>query len=119
MKFLKPIILTLGLFALNTFAQEPVVETLPTASIDANYYVTLDLSVPLSEYYKVDITHLEFENETDAIKTLRFYVSGNLVSNQVYYDEGYMLLQIHTDYLGEDATSEQVQEYLGLLTKPE
>lgn len=117
MKFLNYILLTLALSSVGVFAQDVSADELPAATIDANYYVTLDNSQPLSEYYKVDISHLSFADEAEATKLLGVYVSGNLISNEVNYSENYMIIHIHTEYVT-DPTLEGIQEYLGLLTKP-
>jgi hypothetical protein len=117
MAIYKYIALALTLGTLNLSAQDKA-GTLQTATIDANYHVTLDPDLPLADFYKVDISHLSFENEAEAIKLLGVYVSGNLVSNEVKYAEKYMLIKIHKSFVP-DATTAQMQEYLGQLSKPE
>lgn len=118
MKILKTLTIFAGLTAFGSFGQMPT-EDLPSASINSDYYVTLDPASPLSSYYKVDISHLSFENAEAAKKTLGFYVTGNLITNEVHFAENYMIIQIHTEYLPEDTNLEDVQDYLGHLTKPE
>ena len=118
MTVFKYILLAIALSTSAAFAQEMATEDLPTATIDANYYVTLDNSQPLSEYYKVDISHLSFADEMQAKKLLGIYVTGNLITNEVNYSENQMIIHIHTEY-ATDPTVADIQEYLGTLTKPE
>lgn len=110
--------MAVGLAATSTFAQDVAVEELPIATIDESYYVTLP-EIPVVEYYYVDISHLDFEDEQEAIYLLGAYVTGNLITNEVFYSEGYMVIHIHTEYIpDEEIDLEQLQDYLNHLSKP-
>lgn len=110
--------LVLGFLSFASFSQEVDLEELPTATLTEDFFLTLDPSVPITEYYYVDISHMGFANETEAIKTCRNYLSGNLISNEVHFSEGYLIVHIHTEYLGGDLDYVKVQNYLNQLTKP-
>ncbi|MFT5821973.1 MAG: hypothetical protein ACI8ZM_003229, partial [Crocinitomix sp.] len=77
MKLLKMFVLALGLSAVGSYAQDIVVEDLPVATISEVYYVTLP-DAPVEEYYYIDISHLDFEDEQEAVYLLGAYVTGNL-----------------------------------------
>jgi hypothetical protein len=119
MKIVKILFFALCVFTSAAFGQDIPVDELPTATINENYLLTLDASAPLSEYYKVDISHLTFANENEAVKTMKRFLTANLVSNQVYYSEQYMIVKLHLEYLGETANITDVQHYLhNYLAKP-
>ena len=110
--------MSLGLSAVSSFAQDVPVEDLPVATIGETYYVTLP-EAPLEEYYYIDISHLEFADEHEAIYLLGAYVSGNLVTNEVFYSENYMILRVHFEYMGATILAvSELQDYLGQLSKP-
>lgn len=118
MKLLKIFALAVGLFATGAYAQDYVVEELPIATINEEFYVTLP-EITVEEHYYVDISHMDFEDEQEAIYLLTSYVTGNLVSNEVFYTENYMILRVHTEYMPDgEIPREQLQEYLNNLTKP-
>ena len=108
----------MAFIASSAFAQDVPVEELPTATLDENFHLTLNPEAPVSEYYYVDISHLDFANEAEAIKKCRDYLSANLISNEVHYSENYMIVRIHTEYMGDDLSYESIQNYLNHLTKP-
>ena len=120
MKLFKLLVLAISLvLTTGTFAQDVPAEELPVATIDENYYVTLP-EMPVQEYYFVDISHLDFADEQEAIYLLTSYVTANLISNQIFYAEGYMVIRIHLEYIpDEEVDLEQLQDYLNHLTKPE
>lgn len=105
-----------GILSLN--AQDMDIDALPTGTLTTGFYLTLDSEVPVSNYYKVDISHMGFENETEAITKCRHYLSGNLISNVVHFDEGFMIVRIHTEYMGDDLDYDKLSTYLNQLTKP-
>jgi hypothetical protein len=117
MKLLKMFVLTLGLSSVGSFAQDMVVEDLPVATISDVYYVTLP-DAPVEEYYYIDISHLDFEDEQEAIYLLGAYVTGNLITNEVFYSENYMIIQIHFEYVDGAISLADLQSYLGILSKP-
>ena len=117
MKLLKMLVLVLGLSSVGSFAQDIVVEELPIATISDVYYVTLP-DDPVEEYYYIDISHLDFEDEQEAVYLLGAYVTGNLITNEVFYSENYMIVQIHFEYVDGPISLEDLQAYLGILSKP-
>lgn len=112
------IICSLILGTLSAHAQDIDPEGLPTGTLTTDFYLTLDPSVPVSNYYKVDISHMGFENETEAIKKCRYYLTGNLITNEVHFEEGYIIVRIHTEYMGGDLDYDKLTAYLKQLTKP-
>ena len=117
MKLLKMLVLVLGLTSVGSFAQDYVVEDLPIATISEVYYVTLPDS-PVEEFYYIDISDLDFEDEQEAVYLLGAYVTGNLITNEVFYSENYMVIQIHSEYVDGPISLEDLQAYLGILSKP-
>ena len=117
MKLLKMLVLVLGLSSVGSFAQDIVVEELPIATISDVYYITLP-DAPVEEYYYIDISHLDFEDEQEAVYLLGAYVTGNLITNEVFYSENYMIVQIHFEYVDGPISLEDLQAYLGILSKP-
>lgn len=117
MKLLKMLVLAFGLSAVGSYAQDIVVEDLPVATISDVYYVTLP-DTPVEEYYYIDISHLDFEDEQEAVYLLGAYVTGNLITNEVFYSENYMIIQIHFEYVDGPISLEDLQAYLGILSKP-
>lgn len=111
-------ILAVGFLSFASFSQDLDLESLPTATLTEDFYLTLDPSVPVAEYYLVDISHMGFTTEAEAIKSCRNYLSGNLISNQVFFSENYLIVHIHTEYLGGDLDYAKVQNYLNQLSKP-
>ena len=106
------------LFSLKSIAQDLPVDELPVATIDANYYITLP-KTPVENYYYVDISHLVFDNEEQAVYLLRAYCQGNLITCKVFYPEHYMIIRIHTEYLPDgEVDRARLQTYLGHLPKP-
>jgi len=120
MKLFKLLVFAIGLMlSTGSFSQDVLVEDLPVANIDENYYVTLP-EMPVQEYYFVDISHLDFTDEQEAIYLLTSYVTANLISNEVFYTDGYMVIRIHLEHIpGDEVDLAQLQDYLNHLTKPE
>lgn len=96
------LIFTLLSWTIIGTAQEMDADALPTGTLSNDFFLTLDPAVPVSPYYKVDISHMGFTNEADAVKQCRDYLTANLISNEVFYDEGYMIVRIHTEYMDGD-----------------
>ncbi len=119
MKILKTLFLSIAFISIKSMAQVMPTEGLPTATLDENFHLTLDLALPVADYYKVDISHLEFLNEEDAIKKCRVYLTGNLISNEVHFSENFIIVHIHTEYLAGDLDHAKIQTYLNQLRKPE
>jgi hypothetical protein len=118
MKLLRMFILTVSFFSLTSIAQDVPVDELPVATIASNYYITLP-EIPVENYYYVDISHLVFENEAQAVYLLRAYCQGNLITCKVFYPEHYMIIRIHTEYLPDgEVDRARLQTYLGHLPKP-
>ncbi len=118
MKILKTLFLTIALSAFGLIAQDVPLEELPTATLNSNFYLTLDSETPVSNYYYVDISHLDFATEADLIKQCGYYLTANLITTVPHFTEQYLIVQIHTEYLGEEASLAQVQTYLNQLSKP-
>ncbi len=118
MKLLKLIVLALSLSVMNTYAQELVVEDLPVATINDNFYVTLPEMDVMDDYY-VDISGLTFADEDEAIYLLTSFVTGNLVTSTIHYSEGYMIVHIHKEYISGTIALSDMQYYLDHLSKPE
>jgi hypothetical protein len=119
MKTTKILLFLFSFISTFSFGQDIALEDLPNATINENYSITLSTSVPLTDYYKVDISHLDFTDAAEAQKTLTRFVTGNLITNQVFYEEHYMLIHIHTEYLGGNLDLVKVQNYLtNSLPKP-
>lgn len=106
-----------GLSSVGSFAQELVIEELPVATINENFFVTIP-EIPLQENYFIDISHMDFVDEADAIKKFAVFVTGNLVTPDVHYADNYVILHIHTEFMGGDLDIVKMQTYLNQLTKP-
>jgi hypothetical protein len=65
-----------------------------TATITTDYCVTLDATKAISEFYKIDITALNFATESDAKKVFGA-ISNNLLSYQVDFANGAAYLHVH------------------------
>jgi len=71
-------------------------ETYGQGTINADYCVTIDTSQPLQEFYKIDIAHLNFANETDARKVFGA-ISNNLLTYRVDFANHTAYLNVHAD----------------------
>lgn len=118
MKILKSLLLTLALSTFGLMAQDVPLEDLPTATLNSDFFLTLNSEAPVSNYYYVDISHLDFASEADLIKQCGYYLTANLITTVANYSENYLLVQIHTEFLAEGTSLEQIQTYLNQLTKP-
>jgi hypothetical protein len=107
----------LTLFAGNSHSIPVKTPPLTVASIDTNYRITIP-SIPIQRYYYVDISHLCFASEEEAIRILEFYLTANLITPVIYYGEGYLIIQILTEYIPDVTDYEGLQFYLDHLTKP-
>ena len=117
MKLIKLLFVAIGFSSMGSFAQDLVIEELPIATINESFYVTIP-EIPLQEDYFIDISHMDFVDEADAIKKFGVFVTGNLVTPTVNFDEKYVILHIHTEYMGGDLDIAKMQVYLDQLTKP-
>jgi hypothetical protein len=118
MRIFKTLFVALAFCSVSSFAQDVPVEELPTATLDENFYLTLDPTAPVSEYYFVDISHLDFASEDELTKKCGYYLTANLITPEVHYGDNYLVVRIHTEYLSGEVAYEQVQTYLNQLTKP-
>lgn len=66
------------------------------AEIDANYCVKIDTEKPLEIFYRLDISHLAFSNETEAQKVFGA-ISNNLLSYKVDFLNQFAYLKIHSE----------------------
>ncbi|MFT5820944.1 MAG: hypothetical protein ACI8ZM_002192 [Crocinitomix sp.] len=118
MKIFKSLFLTIALSTFGLMAQDVPLEELPTATLNSDFFLTLDAESPVSNYYYVDISHLDFTSEADLIKQCNYYLTANLITTVANFSEHYLVVQIHTEYLADGSSLEQVQTYLNQLTKP-
>jgi hypothetical protein len=116
MKTLTSLILLLFI-TLNSYSIPVKTPPLTVASIDTNYRITVP-SIPIQRYYYVDISHLCFDSEEEAIRILEFYLTANLITPVIHYKEGYLIIQILIEYIPDVADYEGLQFYLDHLTKP-
>jgi|GEM_PF-1533353 len=115
---LKTWMFVLGFLSFTSYSQALDLESLPTATLTEGFLLTLDSSLPVADYYYVDISHMGFTSEIEAVKACRNYLSGNLISNEVHYSENYMIVHIHTEYMSGALDYEKLQLYLNQLSKP-
>ena len=72
--------LTLLLFvSLNSYSIPIKPKPLAVATIDSNYRVTIP-AIPIQRYYYINISHLSFENEEEAINVFKYYLTANLIT---------------------------------------
>ena len=105
------------LFTVNSYSIPVKTPPLTVASIDTDYRITVP-SIPIQRYYYVDISHLCFDSEEEAIRILEFYLTANLITPIIHYEEGYLIIQILIEYIPDVADYEGLQFYLDHLTKP-
>jgi len=117
MKHLKFLFLVLGLTTFGSFAQDVPVEDLPVATIDSHYLVTIP-ATPLVEYYYIDISSMDFTDASEAETRIRETLEANLTSFEVNFSEGYAIMHVHIEYMGDDLDVPKFQTYLGYLAKP-
>ena len=60
------LLLTLLFASPNIFGQELEIDY-GTATITEGYCVSLDTESPIAEYYSIDISHLSFDTELEAV----------------------------------------------------
>lgn len=118
MKILKTLFFALLFCASGSFAQDIPVDELPIATLDENFFLTLDPESPVSEYYYVDISHLGLTDEEAFQKQCKYFLTANLITPELHFSENYLIVRIHTEYLGGDLDYDKVQTYLNQLTKP-
>jgi len=99
-------LLTLGLIS---FGQET--KTLPTASCSDEFCVQLDATLPIQDYYKIDIAPFGFATYEDAQNKFG-YISNNLLTYNVDFDNNQVILQVHTDRTPEPKDIVWWNEYL-------
>lgn len=116
MKLLKLFFFALGFSALNATAQDVPVEELPVATIDDKFLVTVP-EIPIEEYYFIDISHLTFADDEEALKKLNFYLTANVVEPIINLEDNYLILHVKTEYIGGDTDYNNLQFYLNHLTK--
>jgi hypothetical protein len=110
--------LTLLLFvSLNSYSIPIKPKPLAIATIDSNYRVTIP-AIPIQRFYYINISHLSFENEEEAIKIFKYYLTANLITPVIYYKEKYIILEILIEYIPDGSDHTELQFYLDHLTKP-
>lgn len=65
-------------------------------TINSTYCVAIDTSVPLVEFYQIDIAALNFATEIDA-KKMFGHISNNRLTYRVDFQNHVAYLQIHSD----------------------
>lgn len=65
-------------------------------SITPGYCVSIDITKPVVEFYKIDISTLNFATEQEAQKVFGA-ISNNLLSYRVDFNNQAAYLQVHTD----------------------
>lgn len=94
---LKSTIVAAALFiGASIYGQFSVPTTYGSASITADYCVSIDTTQPLQEYYQMDISHLNFATETDAKKVFGF-ISNNRLTYMVDFNNHVAYLRVHAD----------------------
>lgn len=66
------------------------------ATVTSDYCVQLDAGQPVAEWYIMDITHMDFANQTEAQQAF-WMRQNNLVSYTVILDEHKAYAHIHLD----------------------
>lgn len=119
MKLFRILAMALGFTSISSIAQDVPVEELPIATIASNYYITLP-EIPVENYYYIDISHMVFADEAEAVYLLSAYCQANLITCEVFYPEHYMIIHIHAEYMpgGVMMDRADLQDYLGHLPKP-
>lgn len=93
LKLMAPALL-LALISTKASAQMPTSYEIGT--ITADHCVSIDTSKPLVEFYQLDITALNFSNETEA-KKLFGYISNNRLTYIVDFPNHVAYLRVHAD----------------------
>ncbi len=119
MKLFRVLFLGLGLITFSSYAQEAAdIEALPEATLTTNYVISFP-DAPMTTAYYIDVAHLGFENQTDGEKKLDYYLTGNLVTPELNFEEGYVILHVHTEYMGGDLDMVKLTNYVNNnLNKP-
>ena len=117
MKLIKILSLAFVLVSVSSYSQDYVLEELPVATIDENYYVTVPVT-PIEEYYYIDISHLSFESEEQANNYINAFLYANITRPVLNYEERYVVLQIMLEFIGDDRDPANLQIYLNRLSKP-
>lgn len=97
LKTLKVFIISIFIVSLNfSFVSTDWPAVFGDATIDNNYCVSIDTSKPLQEFYKINISHLNFQTETDAQKVFGA-ISNNYLTYRVDFGNQCTYLKIHAD----------------------
>lgn len=70
--------------------------TYGVGTITSSYCVSIDTSLPLTEFYQIDIAALNFATEIDARKVFG-NISNNRLSYKVDFANHVAYLQVHSD----------------------
>jgi hypothetical protein len=99
LKKISKLVLATGFLFLTTasFGQtEEWPETYGQGTINTSYCVTIDTTQPLQEFYKIDISHLNFATATDAQKVFGA-ISNNRLTYRVDFANHAAYLKVHAD----------------------
>ena len=96
MKYLlmTPILWAFLLASTSSFAQDEI--EYGTATVSEEYCVSLDTDSAISEYYSIDISHLNLLTELEAVNNFGF-ISNNLLTYSVDYAAETAYLHVHLD----------------------
>lgn len=108
---MKKLYFALSFLTLSSVSFSQDTESLPTASCSEEFCVQLDGSLPIQEFYKIDIGSFEFATYEDAQKKFG-YISNNLLTYKVNFADEEVVLQVHTDRTPESQDLVWWNEYL-------
>ncbi|NOQ75350.1 MAG: hypothetical protein GQ574_25290 [Crocinitomix sp.] len=89
------LLLALIFAPMSIFAQDEGIDY-GTATVTEEYCVSLNTEVPISEYYSIDISHLDITTELEAVNNFGF-ISNNLLTYSVDFAAEKAYLHVHLD----------------------
>ncbi|MFT5822167.1 MAG: hypothetical protein ACI8ZM_003423 [Crocinitomix sp.] len=89
------LLLAFLLAPMSIFAQDEEIEY-GTATVSEAYCVSLNTETPISEYYSIDISHLDVATELEAVNNFGF-ISNNLLTYTVDFAAEKAYLHVHLD----------------------
>lgn len=98
LKKMSKVILATGFVLLSTtsFGQTQWPDNYGQGTINTDYCVTIDTTKPLEEFYRIDISHLNFASEADAQKVFGA-ISNNRLTYKVDFTNQVAYLKVHAD----------------------
>lgn len=95
----------------NLLSAQTSTTELATATIDANYCLTISDDNPIQEFYAINISALGFENEQEAKKVFGMK-SNNLITYTVEFENNRVVAHLHLDRLNETKDKAWWSSYL-------